>query len=154
LVLPNNNKIAQFNAQQHQACISQGGVQQNAGVTWADNNQAANVNNHTSILKQLTSAISAQNKKAIESTNLRCNRILGQVSREEAKKDQTKKIHPSLIKMICRAAASSSTNETKDLPVTCSHFINQENVGMAQYNLVHQFKDLGFQDVAFVSRTT
>ncbi len=39
-VLPDDNKIAQFNAQWHQACISQGGAQQNAGVTWATNNQA------------------------------------------------------------------------------------------------------------------
>ncbi len=38
LVLPNNNEISQFNAQQHQACTSQGGAQQNAGVTWATNN--------------------------------------------------------------------------------------------------------------------
>ncbi len=30
--LPKDNKIAHFNAQQHQACISQGGVQQNAGI--------------------------------------------------------------------------------------------------------------------------
>jgi hypothetical protein len=49
-VFPDDNKIAQFNAQRHQACISQGGVQQNAGVTWANNNQAANVDDHASIL--------------------------------------------------------------------------------------------------------
>jgi hypothetical protein len=56
--------------------------------------------------------------------------------------------------MICRAAALCSTDETEALPATCSHFINQENVGMAQYNLVHQFKEQGFHDVTYASGTT
>jgi hypothetical protein len=56
--------------------------------------------------------------------------------------------------MICRAAALCSTDETEALPVTCSHFINQEKAGMAQYNLVHQFKEQGFNDIAFSSGTT
>ncbi len=32
-------------------------------------------------------------------------------------------------------------------------FINQENVGMAKYDLVHQFKEEGFSDVAFALGT-
>jgi hypothetical protein len=79
-VLPDNNKIAQINFQRHQACILQGGFQQIAGVTWATNNQAANVDNHASVLQQFTAAISAQNKEAIESNNLHQNEILRQVS--------------------------------------------------------------------------
>jgi hypothetical protein len=68
-VLPDDDKISQFNyQQQHQACISQGGVQQDAGVTWATNNQATNVDNHTPVLQQLTTTISAQNKEAINQT--------------------------------------------------------------------------------------
>jgi hypothetical protein len=75
-----DNKIAQINFQQHQACISRGGFQQIAGVTWATNNQAANVDGHASVLQQLTASISAQNKEALESNNLRRNEILRQVS--------------------------------------------------------------------------
>ncbi len=86
-VLPDDDKITQFNFQQHQACISQGGFQQIAGVTWATNNQAANVDDHASVLQQLTAAISAQNEEEIESNNLRQNKILCQVSQEESKKD-------------------------------------------------------------------
>jgi hypothetical protein len=153
-VLPEDKKITQFNAQQHQACISQGGVQQNAGVTWANNNQAENVDDHASILQQLTTTISAQNEEAIESNNLHCNKILRQVSREESKKDCTQKIHPSIIKMICRGGTLCSTYEAEVLPATCSCFINQENVGMARYDLVHQFKEQGFHDVTFASGTT
>jgi hypothetical protein len=98
--------------------------------------------------------ISAQNEKAIKQNNLCCNKILCQVSQEESKKDQTKKIHPSIIKMIRRAAISNLTDKTKALPATCSCFINQVNVDMAQYNLVYQFKELEFQEVAFASGTT
>jgi hypothetical protein len=58
-VLPDDDEIAQFNFQRHQACISRGGFQQIAGVTWATNNQAANVDDHASVLQQLTTAISA-----------------------------------------------------------------------------------------------
>jgi hypothetical protein len=36
----------------------------------------------------------------------------------------------------------------------CSHFLNSNNVGMAQYELVHQFKELGFPDISFAQGTT
>jgi hypothetical protein len=55
--------------------------------------------------------------------------------------------------MICRAAVSCSTNETEALPETRSCFINQENAGMAQYDLVHQFKEQGFHDITFALGT-
>ena len=77
-----------------------------------------------------------------------------QINREDEKKNRIKKIHPSILKMICRAAASSSIEENESLPMTFSRFINQENVGMAQYDLVHQFKEQGYYDVAFASGTT
>ncbi len=153
-VLPNEDKISQFNFQRHQAYFSQRGVQQNAGVTWATNNQAANVDNHESVLQQLIAAISAQNKEAIELNNLCQNKILHQVSREESKKDCTQKIYPSIIKMIYRVATLCSTNKTEALPATTSHFINQENAGIAQCDLVHQFKEQGFCNVTFASGTT
>jgi hypothetical protein len=63
-------------------------------------------------------------------------------------------IHPSIIKMTCRAAPLCSTNETEALPATCSCFINQKNAGMAQYDLVHQFKEQGFHNVTFALETT
>jgi hypothetical protein len=56
--------------------------------------------------------------------------------------------------MICRAAALCSTDEIEALPATCSRSINQENAGMAQYKLVHQFEEQGFHNVTFASGTT
>jgi hypothetical protein len=56
--------------------------------------------------------------------------------------------------MICRVAPSCSTNEIEALPANCSCFINQENAGMAQYNLFHQFKEQGFHNITFALGTT
>jgi hypothetical protein len=44
--------------------------------------------------------------------------------------------------------------DNKTLPEAYSQFTNQENVSMAQCNLVHQFKEQGFPDVAFALGTT
>ena len=56
--------------------------------------------------------------------------------------------------MVSRAAATHSTDENKALPATFTRFINCDNVGMAQHDLIHQFNDLGYMDVSFASGTT
>jgi hypothetical protein len=56
--------------------------------------------------------------------------------------------------MIAHTAAQSSNDENKNLPATFTCFVNCGNVGMAQYDLVHQFKEQGFPDVAFALGTT
>ena len=124
-VLPDNQDIALFNTKQHQACISQEGAVEFAATGGSGINNAL-------VFQQLAVEISAQSEEAAESNNLRRNEIMRQISREDKKKRRIKKIHPSIIKMICRAAASSSTDDGKSLPTTFSCFINQENVGMAQ----------------------
>ncbi len=107
----------------------------------ANNNQALTADEaFPSLLRQLMYGLSAQTEILAKSNNIQNRLIQRQESREDSKKDRTKKIHPSIIKMICRAAASRG-NETKVLPETCARFFNQESVGMAQYDLVHQFKD-------------
>jgi hypothetical protein len=55
--------------------------------------------------------------------------------------------------MIGQASAKSSTDKSEALLVTCTHFINSENVGMAQYELIHQVKELGFPDIGFAQGT-
>ncbi len=105
--------------------------------------------NNNSVISQLTNAISTQNKEAIESNRLRCQEIECIINKDELKKDRTKKNHTLIIKMIRRASAKSSTDESEALLVTCTRFINSENVGMAQYKLIHQFKELGFPNIGF-----
>ncbi len=63
-------------------------------------------------------------------------------------------IYPSILKMIARAAAQSSNDKNENLPETFIRFVNCDNVGMAQYNLVHKFKEEGFPGVAFALGTT
>jgi hypothetical protein len=55
--------------------------------------------------------------------------------------------------MIGRASAKSSTNKLEALLATCTRFINMENVRMAQYELIHQFKELGFPNIGFAQGT-
>jgi hypothetical protein len=55
--------------------------------------------------------------------------------------------------MIGRASAKSSTDKLEALSALCTRFINSENVGMAQYELIHQFKELGFPDIGFAQGT-
>jgi hypothetical protein len=120
----------------------------------ANNNQALTANKaFPSLFWQLKYGLSAQTEILAKSNNIQKRLIQCQDSHEDSKKDQTKKIHPSIIRMICRAAASRG-NETEVLPETCIRFFNQESVEMAQFNLVHQFKDLKAPDVTFPSGTT
>jgi hypothetical protein len=56
--------------------------------------------------------------------------------------------------MIGRASAKSSTDESVVISASCSRFLNSDNVGMAQYELVHQFKELGFHDIGYAEGTS
>jgi hypothetical protein len=74
---------------------------------------------------------------------------LREINKDETKKDRTKNIHTSFIKMIGSASAKRSTDESEVISGTCSRFLNSDNVGMAQYELVHQFKKLRFPDIGY-----
>jgi hypothetical protein len=137
---PDDSEINSFCKEPHAQCIK--GVA-GASVSF-DNN---------SVISQLTNAISAQNEEAIKSNRLCCQEIKRIINKDESKKDRTKKIHTLIIKMIGRASAKRSTDKSEALSVTCTHFINSENVGMAQYELIHQFKELGFPDIGFAQGT-
>jgi hypothetical protein len=142
--IPEDEEVAQFYSSHQFQCISNGGLAIGGGM----------IANNDAVLLQLTAAISAQNEATTESNDLWRNEIHHQLLKDKSKKDWTKKIHPSILKMIVRAAAQSSNNENKNLLVTFTHFVNCDNVGMAQYDHVHQFKEQGFPDVAFALCTT
>jgi hypothetical protein len=72
---------------------------------------------------------------------------------QSTKKDKTKKFHHSIVKMIGRTSAKSSTDESEAISAMCIHFLNSDNVGMAQYKLFHQFKELCFPDIGFAQGT-
>ncbi len=110
--------------------------------------------NNASVISQLTNAISLQNKEAIESNNLSCKEIERQLERKEKKKDRTKKLHPAIMNMLKRASATNHNNKNDKIAPTLLQFINSDNVGLAQYELIHQFKEGGFPDIMFALRTT
>ncbi len=56
--------------------------------------------------------------------------------------------------MLKQAAAIDWNDKDKKITPTCLHFINSDNVGLAQYKLIHQVKESGFPDVTFALGTT
>jgi hypothetical protein len=106
------------------------------------------------VISQLTNVISIQNKEAMESNNLHSKEIESQVKREEKKKNRTKKIHPAIMNMLQRAAATHKNDKKEEIAPTCLRFVNAKNIGLAQYKLIHQFKEGGFPYVTFALGTT
>jgi hypothetical protein len=94
------------------------------------------------------------NKEAMESNNLCHQEFERQIEQEEKKKDRTKKLHPAIVTMHKQAAATDWNDEDKEIAPTCLCFINSDNVGIAHYKLIHQFKESRFPDVTFSLGTT
>jgi hypothetical protein len=95
---PDDSEITLFCKECHTQCIK--GV---SGSSVSFNN--------SSVISQLTNAISAQNEEAIKSNRLRRQEIKPTINKEESKKDRTKKIHTSIIKMIGHASAKQQMNQ-------------------------------------------
>jgi hypothetical protein len=56
--------------------------------------------------------------------------------------------------MLKRATATDRINKNNKITTSCLQFLNTNNVGLAQYELIHQFKEGGFPNVAFTSGMT
>jgi hypothetical protein len=92
------------------------------------------------VISQLTNTISLQNKKAMKLNNLCHKEIEQQIEQEKKKKDRTKKLHPTIVNMLKQAAATDWNDEDEEITPTSLNFINSNNIGLAQYKLIHQFK--------------
>jgi hypothetical protein len=124
-VIPEEGKVAQFYSNPRFQCILIRGLAIGGGM----------VANNDTVLLQLTAPISAQNEAATESNNLQRNEIHCQLSKDESKKDRTKKIHPSILQMIAHAAALSSNDENKNLPQTYICFVNCDKLAWPNMTL-------------------
>ena len=147
-VNPGNIEISNFCKDQHLQYITSAMVltcTRAGGVVVVDN---------ASVISQLTNGISLQNEEAIESNNLRHKEIKRQIKRKERKKDRTKKLHPAIMNMLKRASATDQNDKNNEIAPTFLGFINSNNVGLAQYELIHQFKEGSFPDVTFALGTT
>lgn len=107
-----------------------------------------------SVISQLTNALTIQNEYLGDANVInRRNQIIAE-EREEKKKDRLKnKIYSSIKTMLEKAAASDRNHEDSEIAPSCMRFINAENAGLAQCELIHQFKTLKFEDVGFAAGT-
>jgi hypothetical protein len=105
------------------------------------------------VISQLANALTIQNEH-LEDANVinHKNQILAE-ERKEKEKDQTKKIHPAILSMLKRAAATDPHDDDSDIAPSCLRFINSDNVGMAQFELTHQFASYRLDDVSFAAGT-
>jgi hypothetical protein len=123
-VIPNNVKVLTFCNNQHLQFITLNTTMTTAaGEVTLDN---------ALLISQLTNAVSIQNKEAIKSNNFCHKDIERQIEREEKKKEQTKKIHPAIINMLRRVAATHKNEETEENYNMCLRFINAENIKLVQ----------------------
>ncbi len=75
---------------------------------------------NTSVISQLTNAISVQNKEAIEPNNLRHKEIERPIKQEGKKEDRTKKIHPAIINMLRCATSIHKNDHTEETSPMCN----------------------------------
>jgi hypothetical protein len=148
-VNPNDTKIATFCNNQHLQCITL-----NVMAATSTTARGAVVIDNALVIRQLTNAISLQNKEAMESNILPHQEIDWQIKQEEKKKDRTKTLHPTIVNMIKQATATDWNDKDKEIAPTCLHFINSDKINLAQYKLIHQFKESRFPNVTFASGMT
>jgi hypothetical protein len=71
------------------------------------------------------------------------------IKRGSKKKDQFKKLHPSVLKLLIFASAKDANTVPTGVIEACKHFINSETEGLEDLELNTQFQDRKFHDVAF-----
>ncbi len=102
------------------------------------------------VLKQLTASIARQSEEAATSNQLRKDEIERKKDYDVEKKDRTKKfLHPSVLKMLIHALASSRLEIDTELTSSCKKFLNASSQGHAEQELSHQFDTLNLLDVCF-----
>ena len=146
-VNPDDAEVEAFNSQRHNDCISLP-----IDVVGPGAGNPLTLEGNT-VISQLTNALTIQNEY-LEDANVinRRNQILAE-ERKEKEKDRTKKIHPAIISMLKRAAAVDPHDDDSRIAPSCLRFINCENVGMAQFELTHQFASYRLEDVGFAAGT-
>jgi hypothetical protein len=146
-VNPDDAEVEAFNLQRHSDCIT---FPINVNGPRAGETLSLEGN---SVISQLTNALTIQNEY-LEDANVinRRNQILAE-ERKEKEKDRTKKIHPAILSMLKRAAAVDSHDDESEIAPSCLHFINCDNIGMAQFELTHQFASYRLDDVGFAAGT-
>ena len=142
-----NEEVEAFYIKRHNDCIII-----SMELTGSRAGEALMLDGNT-VISQLANALTIQNEH-LEDTNVinRKNLILAE-ERKKKEKDRTKKIHPAILSMLKRAAATDPNDDNSNITPSCLRFINSDNVGMVQFELTHQFASYRLDDVGFAAGT-
>ncbi len=105
------------------------------------------------VISQLTNALTIQNEYLGDANVIKCKNLIMAEECDEKKKDRTKKLHPKILNMLKRAAAVDQHSEDSKIAPLCLCFLNSDNVGMAQFELTHQFSSSRIENVGFAAGT-
>ena len=146
-VNPDDEEVEAFYSKRQTDCIS------SVSFSIESTGPRARVALEGAVISQLTNALTIQNE-FLEDANVinRKNQIMAE-ERKEKDKDRTKKFHPTILNMLKRAAATDPLDENSKIAPSCLRFINSDNVGMAQLELIHQFETYNLDDVGFAAGT-
>lgn len=136
-------ELESFRIARHNECIT------SSGNNTEPQPIANNLTNNADILQQLTASIARQTEEAATSNQLRKDEIERKRELDDEKKDRTKKIHKSIIRMLENASATSAMEIDLDMAESCMKFINSDSKGTAAQELSHQFEELNLTDVCF-----
>ena len=76
------------------------------------------------------------------------------IEKDEKKKNRLKKLHPSVLKLILFASAEDPSSVPLNVTDSCKRFINSDTEGLADLELITQFKNRNLHNVAFSAGLT
>ena len=142
-VNPNDTEVKAFNIKRHNDCILI--LIESTGPRAGE----ALALDGSTVIGQLTNTFTIQNEH-LEDANVinRKNQIPAEGCKEK-ETDRTKKIQPAILSMLKQAAVIDPHDDNSNIAPSALRFINSNNVGMAQFELTHQFASYRLDDVSF-----
>jgi hypothetical protein len=131
-VNPDDTEIEAFGIDRHNQCIS------SSQALTTRTGEALMLDGAT-VISQLTNALTIQNEYLGDANVINRKNLIMAEERNEKKKDRAKKLHPVILNMLKRAAAVDPHDKDSKIAPSCLRFLNSDNVGMAQFELTHQF---------------
>jgi hypothetical protein len=94
-------------------------------------------------------ALSIKQKKHQRPTSCARTKLREKREHDDEKKDRTKKIHKSIIRILENAAAARALEVNLELAEVCQKFLNAHTKGSAEQDPSHQFNKLNLTEVCF-----
>jgi hypothetical protein len=147
---PSDVSVSLFKNSRLQQCIAGGGVSALAQINPLPAGNPPSFTNQTdAILLQLAHGITRQTEEAQTMNKLIFRQLDHNIEKDEKKKIRLKKLHPSVLKLILFASAEDPSSVPLDVTDSCERFINSDTEGLADLELITQFKNRNLYDIAF-----